>query len=106
MLSNDALGRHRTWLQIGDVDAYRNSDVYQLDLHLERPFRIGPWFTVTPALDCFNAVNSHTVLQRVGRVGTYNATRDPPVFQPDDSFNGTIERLSDRTFRLGVRISF
>jgi hypothetical protein len=50
--------------------------------------------------------DSHTVLQRVGRVGTYNATHDPAVFQPDDSLNQPIERLSDRTFRLGARISF
>ena len=105
-ITRDAAGRDDIWLQIGHVDDYRNADVYQLDLHLERLIHIGSTFTITPAVDCFNAVNSHTVLQRVGRVGVYTATGDTPSFQPDKTLNQPIERLSDRTFRLGARISF
>ena len=93
-------------LQIGTVDAYRNPDVYDLDLHVERSFRIGSRVAVTPSLDCFNVANSHVVLQRIGLVGTYDATGDTPVFEPEDAFNEPAELLSNRTFRLGVRIAF
>jgi hypothetical protein len=105
-ITRDAMGRDDISLQIGQVDDYRNPDVYQLDLHLERLIRIGSRFTITPAVDCFNAVNSHTVLQRVGRVGVYTATGDTPSFRQESTFNQPVERLSDRTFRLGARISF
>ncbi len=103
---DDARGRQRIPLQIGQVSAYRNPDVYQLDLHVEKPFRIGKVFTITPSLDCFNVTNSHTVLQRIGFVGTYDATGDAPSFEEVDNFNEPAERLSDRTFRAGMRISF
>ncbi|HTO89423.1 MAG TPA: TonB-dependent receptor [Thermoanaerobaculia bacterium] len=106
-LINDALGgSDRIPLQIGDVAAYRNPDVYELDLHLERPFRIGSRVIVTPSLDCFNVVNSHTVLQRVGLTGNYDATGNTPEFTQSGRFNAPVEQLSNRTFRLGVRISF
>jgi hypothetical protein len=101
----DKQKRHAVQLQIGDVGAYRNPDVYQLDFHLERAFRIGSRVSVTPAFDCFNVADSHTVLQRVGLVGTYDATRGTP-FRQAATFNQPVERLSDRTFRLGARIAF
>ena len=104
--TNDALGLDMIPLQIGSVSAYRNPDVYELDLHIEKLFRIGKILTISPALDCFNVANSHTVLQRVGFVGTYDATGDTPTFKPAISFNDPAEQLSDRTFRIGVRISF
>ena len=104
--TRDAFGRDPIRLQIGDVDAYRNTDVYELDLHLERAFHIGPRFTITPAVDCFNVVNSHTILQRAGAVGDYDVTTGTPVFEQNPTFNDPAERLSDRTFRLGARISF
>jgi hypothetical protein len=102
---NDSRGRQNIPLQIGQVSAYRNPDVYQLDLHVERPFRVGR-FTFTPALDCFNVIDSHTVLQRSGFVGFYNATGEEPSFDQDANFNSPSELLSDRTFRAGLRISF
>ncbi len=104
--TRDTLGRDRIRLQIGEVSAYRDPDVYELDLHLERLFRIASKVTVTPSLDCFNVANSHTVLQRFGSVGAYDATGATPVFTQSANFNDPSERLSDRTFRAGVRISF
>jgi hypothetical protein len=103
--TQDALGLDRIPLQIGEVDAYRNPDVYQLDLRVERPFRIGSRVTITPSLDCFNVANNQTVLQRIGFVGSYDATRETPFIQAGN-FNEPAEVLSDRTFRLGVRIAF
>ena len=101
----DKQGSYPVLLQIGDVGAYRNPDVYQLDLHLERAFRIGSRVSITPSLDCFNVADSHTVLQRVGLVGTYDAGGDTP-FQQVKAFHQPAEQLSDRSFRLGARLSF
>jgi hypothetical protein len=95
----------RPSLQIGQVTAYRLPDVFELDVHVERPFRIGSTVTISPAFDCFNMLNSHTVLQRSGRVGSYDAEGDP-AFTQDPSFNAAGEVLSSRAFRGGVRISF
>jgi hypothetical protein len=92
-------------LQIGNVDDYRLPDVYQLDLHLEKTFRIGSGIFVTPSLDCFNVVNSHTILDRYARAGTYDAESDP-AFQPAEQFHAPPATLGDRSFRGGVRISF
>ena len=61
--------------------------------------------TVTPLLDCFNVANSHTVLGRDGRVGDWDNGAEEP-FEPAEQFNAVSERLSDRTFRVGVRVSF
>jgi hypothetical protein len=90
------------FLQIGQVAAYRLPNVFVLDLHLERSFAIGPAIAISPMLDCFNAANSRTVLQRYGLVGSYNAGE----FTPDKSFNNPIERLNSRVFRGGARIAF
>ena len=106
-ITRDSQDRDTIPLQIGSVGAYRNPDVYQLDLHVERPFRIGSRVTVVPALDCFNVANSHTVLQRVGFVGTYETPPEKPHrSRRRTSFNDPAEQLSNRTFRVGVRISF
>ena len=92
-------------LQIGRVGAHRLPDVFLLDLHVEKPFRIGSTVTISPILDCFNVANSHTVLQRNGFVGAYDA-EGTPAFQQNDNFNAPVEFLNGRAFRGGVRIAF
>ena len=92
-------------IQIGPATSYRNPDVYQLDLQLSRPFRIGSAITVIPQFDCFNLLDSRTVLARSGFVGTYDATKSP-AFDPCCGFNEPVETLSKRVFRGGVRIAF
>jgi hypothetical protein len=92
-------------IQIGAVDDYRLPDVFEIDLHLERPFRIGQKLTVRASLDCFNAANSHTVLLRDENVGTWNTAKSP-AFSPSPGFNQATETLEGRVFRGGVRISF
>ena len=94
-------------IQIGQVGAYRLPDVFELDLHLEKLIRIGPTVTVSPSIDCFNVANSHTVLQRDGFVGSYDAVNAPaPAFGQNPHFNEPSELLSNRVFRGGVKISF
>jgi len=92
-------------LQIGPVGAYRLPSVVLLDLHVERPIAMGSAVTVTPMIDCFNVANSHTILGRDGNAGAYDATMTP-AFTPNPSFDAPSEQLSDRLFRLGVRVTF
>jgi len=98
-------------LQIGQIGAHRLPNVFLLDLHVERPFRIGSTVTASPMLDCFNVANSHTVLQRDGFVGTYDAEATP-AFSPalksngEPSVNQPLEFLGSRAFRGGARIAF
>ena len=98
-------------IQIGPTASQRLSDVFDLDLHAEKTFRIGSALRVTPAIDCFNAADSRTVLSRSGNAGTYNAARATP-FRPSTDENGNptfhqpSELLNDRILRGGIRISF
>lgn len=85
------------------VGAYRLPDVYELDLRLEKTFRIGP-VSVIPSLDVFNVANANTVLSRRTRVGTYNASNGK--FSQDQLFNLVRSFQSPRIFRAGVRAAF
>ena len=92
-------------LQIGPTASRRLPALFELDLHAERAFRIGSKLAITPSIDCFNAVDSHTVLSRTGNTGTYNDARGTP-FRPNPSYDQPSELLNSRVFRGGVRISF
>ncbi len=96
---------NRPSIQIGKIDDYRLGNVYQLDLQLQRPFRIGSRLTTTVSVACFNLFNRRTVLQRVIDVGIYNS-QEEPTFTPNPSFNEIAERQGSRTFRVGVRVAF
>ena len=78
--------------------------MYVLDLQLSKTFRVGSAVTVIPEFDCFNLLNSHTVLARQRDVGVYDAAARTCDCFPD--FNAVSETLSGRTFRGGVRIAF
>jgi hypothetical protein len=103
--THDALGS-RPRLLIGELDTYRLDNLYQLDLRLEKAFKIGPVALIGSA-ELFNVANSNTVLQRYQRVGTFDANRDPgEEFRPDPLFNTIQETQSPRILRLGIRLSF
>ena len=91
-------------LQIGPATRYRTPNVYVLDLQLSKVFRIGPAVTVIPEFDCFNVLDSHTVLHRDGYVGFYDA--ETKALDYNGGFNAVFGPLSGRTFRGGVRLSF
>jgi len=105
VITNDPSGS-RPDVQIGQATQYRTPNVYEVDLQLSRAFRIGPHVTVIPQFDCFNLLNSHTVLQRDGLVGFYDAKASPAFDTDPEQFNAVAEVLSSRTFRGGVRILF
>ena len=103
-VTNDTQG-NRPALQIGSAATYRTPNVYQLDLELSRDFLVVSTVRVSPVASCFNVLDSHTVLAREGRVGTFDA-QGSPAFIPNGSFNAVAERLGGRAYRMGVRISF
>jgi len=94
----------RPLLQIGRADDYRLGNVYELDLRLEKAFRIASSLTVTASLDCFNVLDRTTVLRRDLNVGTYDASRK--VFTPRPLFNTITQTQNPRILRAGVRASF
>ncbi|MFN7943173.1 MAG: TonB-dependent receptor [Thermoanaerobaculia bacterium] len=83
-------------------DEFRNDDVHVLDLRLEKEIRFER-FGVTLGVDCFNALNASTVLQRELRLSY------PTAASPGDqraTGDHVLEVLSPRIFRLGARFSF
>jgi hypothetical protein len=91
-------------LQVGRVDDYRLGNVYELDLRLEKAFRIASSLTITPSIECFNALDRTTVLRRDLNVGTYDAKRQ--LFLPRPLFNTITQTQSPRILRAGLRVSF
>lgn len=91
-------------IQIGPVTRYRTPNVYVLDVQISKAFRIGSAVTVVPEFDCFNLLNSHTVMGRNSDVGFYDAATQNLEYFGD--FNTVAWTLPSRTFRGGVRISF
>lgn len=92
-------------LQIGPVDSYRLHDVFLLDLHLEKAFRVASTITLSPMLDCFNVANSHTVLQRDGFVGTFDPAATTTLDE-NGNFNNAVKSMPGRAVRGGMRITF
>jgi len=88
-------------------DDYKNPDVHVLDLRIEKEFkfdRVG----LTLGLDCFNALNAGTVLQRslkldYGTSGFGGSGGGSDRTQIGDHVQ---EVLSPRIFRVGATISF
>ncbi len=95
-------GGYRPRILIDKIDTFRNPNVYQLDLRLEKTFALGP-VNIVPTVELFNATNNNTVLQRYQRVGNYNTDAG---FVQDKFFNRIEEIQSPRILRLGARIAF
>ncbi|HET9226906.1 MAG TPA: TonB-dependent receptor [Thermoanaerobaculia bacterium] len=77
---------------VSDADAFRHPDIHQLDLRVEKEFRLSD-FGLTVGADLFNALNESYVLQRQSILG--RTTSDH-----------VIEVVNPRIFRLGVRLSW
>jgi hypothetical protein len=92
----------RNVLATARPDDYRNDDVHVLDLRLEKEFRFDR-FGLTLGVDCFNALNSSTVLQRELRLSYPTFTSSSDLRTTGDN---VVEVLSPRIFRLGARFSF
>jgi hypothetical protein len=91
---------------IGKIDQFRLDNVYELDLRLEKTFKLGP-IALTASAECFNVTNNNTVLQRESRAGTWDLEAAPgEQFSQYSFFNQIIETQSPRIFRFGARITF
>jgi hypothetical protein len=88
------------------ADAVRLDDVHVLDLRVEKEFkfdRVG----LTLGVDCFNALNTGTVLQRQRRItGINQHTGSSGSNVNSNQADWLYETLSPRIFRLGATISF
>ena len=75
-----------------NADAFRHPDIHQLDLRVEKEFRLSD-FGLTVGADLFNALNESYVLQRQSILGRTNSDH-------------VVEVVNPRIFRLGVRLSW
>ena len=66
---------------------------YELNLRVEKVFKVSETSTVVVAADAFNALNSNTSLSKVGQV---TSTR----------YMQTLRILNPRVFRFGIRFNF
>ncbi|HEV3459603.1 MAG TPA: hypothetical protein VHG32_23885 [Thermoanaerobaculia bacterium] len=84
-------------LAAGSPASVRLANVYDTDLRIAKELVFQEW-TLTLGVDCFNAFNASTVLQRVANLGT--ALRSP------GTAGAVYEILGPRIFRFGARLAF
>lgn len=75
------------------VDAFRNEDVFNIDLRLEKDMPLSDNLSSTFSLDVFNIFNENYVMQR---------EIDLNSGQPD----WAVQTLAPRVYRLGFRLSW
>ncbi len=78
---------------VSSVDQYRASNVYTLDLRLEKDMPFSDNLSGILSLDAFNVTNANTVLQRDRSLNAATA-------------NYLTESLSPRIYRLGFRLNW
>jgi hypothetical protein len=93
----DTLGQRN--VLVGNPDDHRNSNLYELDMRLEKVVPLFQKADLTFSLDVFNVLNSNTVLQKQAR-GTTHADGSGAVA------NEIFEIQAPRTLRFGARLSF
>jgi hypothetical protein len=85
-------------------DAFRNSNVTELDLRLAKDIRVSR-IGLTISLDGFNMLNANTILQRT-LSSVCSGTTASSTCTATSTSNHVAEVLSPRVFRLGARLSF
>jgi len=95
--AGDGLGQRS--ILVGPMSAYRNPNVFDADLRLEKAVHVGP-LQVSLSADVFNVANAGTVLERQGR-----CTLDAAGVC-GGSYNTITDTLGPRVVRAGARISF
>jgi hypothetical protein len=88
---------------IGHVDDFRLDDVFELDIRLEKVFKLGA-VDITPSVDIFNVLNDDAILQRESFAGDYNFNTQ--AFSRYSFFNDILEVQNPRIVRLGLRVAF
>ena len=83
------------------MNTYRFSNVYELDLRVQKTLEIGP-VNLIPTVEIFNVANGNSVLQRFQDVGCYCQGK----FTQDQNFNQITEVQSPRILRLGLQMNF
>jgi hypothetical protein len=96
----DGLGTRN--ILIGNPDDHRNSNLYELDMRLEKVVPLFQKADLTLSLDVFNVLNSNTVLQKQ-IAGKCN---DADICSGTATANRIFEIQAPRTLRFGGRLSF
>ena len=99
--SGDGLGTRN--VLIGNPDDHRNSDLYELDMRLEKVVPLFQKADLTLSLDVFNVLNSNTVLQKQIRGSSDSSGA---VNKSGATANEIFEIQAPRTLRFGARLSF
>ncbi|MDX1745852.1 MAG: hypothetical protein R3324_07945, partial [Halobacteriales archaeon] len=86
-------GRQQQVVVTGDVDSFRNEDIFTTDLRLEKDMPFTENLSGTLSLDVFNVFNENYAMQRNIQLDTAEA-------------NFLVQTLSPRIYRLGFRISW
>ncbi|HSY51301.1 MAG TPA: TonB-dependent receptor [Thermoanaerobaculia bacterium] len=86
------------------TDAFRDSNVTELDLRLAKDIRLSR-VGLTISLDGFNMLNANTILQR-NVSSVCSGTTAAATCTAASTSNHVAEVLSPRVYRLGARISF
>jgi hypothetical protein len=88
---------------VGNPDKNRNSDLYELDMRLEKVVPLFQKADLTFSLDVFNVLNSNTVLQKQVVASTDSSGA---VHGSNATANEIFEIQAPRTLRFGARLSF
>ena len=81
--------------EIGKFGGDRLPNFYELNLRVEKTFKVSDTLRTTVSVDCFNVFNSATSLSVQAQLDA-----------ADPSFGQTLRILNPRIFRAGVRIDF
>ncbi len=96
---------------VGNPDDNRNSDLYELDMRLEKVVPLFQKADLTFSLDVFNVLNSNTSLQKRNRAcdgtaGPCSALGQVGAATATAQANQITETQAPRVLRFGARLSF
>ncbi|HWC66018.1 MAG TPA: hypothetical protein VG777_08040, partial [Thermoanaerobaculia bacterium] len=100
---HDGLGTRN--VLIGNPDDHRNSNLYELDMRLEKVIPLFQKADLTLSMDVFNVLNSNTVLQKQ-IAGRCHDSNSPAICSGTATANRIFEIQAPRTLRFGGRLSF
>jgi hypothetical protein len=88
-------------------DEPRLSDVWVLNMKLQKRLMVGDLGSVWLSVDAFNALNSQPLnRERSGYFGAYYISYTPARYSPERRYREPNESINPLTFRVGIRFQF
>jgi len=94
------------WVRAEERGANRIQSYTNLDLRLEKSFRLGENTRLNLLVDVFNLLGQNGINEYENPNGQLWYYSDPPVYQTDPLYGTVSNVYGVRSFRLGVRFSF